>query len=189
MPPRVERLLEAGRGTVRQVTLAPELPGGLEAIRLVVGGRRRRGRRATPDADADACARGLRRRRDDPDARVQRDAAACTTATPGPVGAAASDPTRDARGHRRRRAPATRRWCASPFAAAPGRIALVTDAMAAAGAGDGRYDLGSLAVEVVDGVARLAGGGAIAGSTLTQDAALRRVGGGRRAPVGRRRPR
>ena len=36
-PPRVERLLEAGRGTVRQVTLAPELPGALDAIRLVVG--------------------------------------------------------------------------------------------------------------------------------------------------------
>ena len=61
------------------------------------------------------------------------------------------------------------------FAAAPGRIALVTDAMAAAGHADGRYDLGSLEVDVVDGVARLAEGGAIAGSTLTQDAALRRA--------------
>ena len=29
----LRRLLEAGRGTVRQVTLAPELPGGLEMIR------------------------------------------------------------------------------------------------------------------------------------------------------------
>ena len=35
-PAAVERLLEAGRGTVRQVTLAPELPGALDAIRLVV---------------------------------------------------------------------------------------------------------------------------------------------------------
>ena len=32
----VERLLAAGRGTIRQVTLAPELPGGLHAIRAVV---------------------------------------------------------------------------------------------------------------------------------------------------------
>ena len=59
------------------------------------------------------------------------------------------------------------------FLVAPGRVALVTDAMAAAGASDGRYELGTLEVDVVDGVARLADGGAIAGSTLTQDAALR----------------
>ena len=58
-------------------------------------------------------------------------------------------------------------------ASAPGRVALVTDAMAAAGAADGAYELGGLAVEVIDGVARLVDGGAIAGSTLTQDAALR----------------
>ena len=32
----VRRLLDAGRGTVRQVTLAPELDGGLDAIRIVV---------------------------------------------------------------------------------------------------------------------------------------------------------
>lgn len=32
----VTRLLDAGRGTVRQITIAPELPGGLEAIRLTV---------------------------------------------------------------------------------------------------------------------------------------------------------
>jgi N-acetylglucosamine-6-phosphate deacetylase len=56
-----------------------------------------------------------------------------------------------------------------------GRIALITDAMAATGAGDGHYELGGLAVDVVDGVARLEGGGSIAGSTLTQDAAVRRA--------------
>lgn len=61
------------------------------------------------------------------------------------------------------------------FAGAPGRVALVTDAMAATGSADGRYVLGSLEVDVVDGVARLAEGGAIAGSTLTQDVALRRA--------------
>jgi N-acetylglucosamine-6-phosphate deacetylase len=45
--------------------------------------------------------------------------------------------------------------------------------MAAAGAADGEYQLGSLSVIVADGVARLLEGGSIAGSTLTQDAALR----------------
>jgi N-acetylglucosamine-6-phosphate deacetylase len=60
-------------------------------------------------------------------------------------------------------------------AAAPGRVVLVTDAMAAAGMPDGTYQLGPLRVRVTDGVARLApddgagepggDGGAIAGGT------------------------
>lgn len=44
-------------------------------------------------------------------------------------------------------------------------IALVTDAMAAAGMPDGSYDLGPMRVRVAQGVARLAGGDAIAGGT------------------------
>ncbi|WP_409484595.1 N-acetylglucosamine-6-phosphate deacetylase [Arsenicicoccus dermatophilus] len=55
----------------------------------------------------------------------------------------------------------------------PERLVLVTDAMAAAGAPDGHYLLGPLDVAVVDGVARLREGGAIAGSTLTLDRAVR----------------
>ncbi|MEU8299303.1 N-acetylglucosamine-6-phosphate deacetylase [Micromonospora sp. NPDC048909] len=55
----------------------------------------------------------------------------------------------------------------------PERAALITDAMAAAGMADGEYELGGQAVTVADGVARLASDGAIAGSTLTMDAALR----------------
>ena len=45
------------------------------------------------------------------------------------------------------------------FAGAPGRVALITDAMAAAGSTDGDYLLGALAVTVRDGVARLTVGG------------------------------
>jgi N-acetylglucosamine-6-phosphate deacetylase len=56
-------------------------------------------------------------------------------------------------------------------AAGPGRLVLVSDAMAAAGMPDGRYQLGSMRVTVTGGVARLledAGqAGAIAGSTAT----------------------
>jgi N-acetylglucosamine-6-phosphate deacetylase len=44
-------------------------------------------------------------------------------------------------------------------------VALVTDAMAAAGMADGAYRLGSQDVTVTDGVARLTHGGAIAGGT------------------------
>lgn len=46
-----------------------------------------------------------------------------------------------------------------------GNIALITDAMAAAGMPDGVYQLGSQRVSVADGVARLADGGSIAGGT------------------------
>ena len=62
-------------------------------------------------------------------------------------------------------------------AAGVARVGLVTDAMAATGEDDGDYELGGLAVEVRDGVARLAGTdgtpGPIAGSTLTMDRAVR----------------
>jgi N-acetylglucosamine-6-phosphate deacetylase len=61
------------------------------------------------------------------------------------------------------------------FTAAPGRIALISDAMAATGAADGEYLLGSLGVTVTNGIARLTEGGSIAGSTLTLDVALRRA--------------
>ncbi|MGB2571127.1 N-acetylglucosamine-6-phosphate deacetylase [Micromonospora citrea] len=57
--------------------------------------------------------------------------------------------------------------------AGPERAALITDAMAAAGMPDGTYELGGQDVVVSAGVARLARDGAIAGSTLTMDAALR----------------
>ena len=58
-------------------------------------------------------------------------------------------------------------------AAKPHRTVLVTDAMAAAAAADGSYRLGRLEVEVRDGVARLSGGGAIAGSTATMATSVR----------------
>ncbi|MFJ4189191.1 amidohydrolase family protein, partial [Kitasatospora sp. NPDC089509] len=53
--------------------------------------------------------------------------------------------------------------------------ALITDAMGAAGMGDGLYPLGPLQVEVKDGVAMLPDGSSIAGSTLTLDRAFRRA--------------
>jgi len=61
----------------------------------------------------------------------------------------------------------------------PGAIALVTDAMAAAGMADGNYSLGALPVQVVGGVARLARTdgepGAIAGGTARLIDVVRRT--------------
>jgi N-acetylglucosamine-6-phosphate deacetylase len=59
--------------------------------------------------------------------------------------------------------------------AGSGRTALVTDAIAAAGMSDGAYELGGLGIEVDGGVARLAGGGSIAGSTATAASVFRRA--------------
>ena len=54
-------------------------------------------------------------------------------------------------------------------AAGADRVALVTDATAAAGADDGEYQLGAVSVDVVEGVARVRGTSTIAGSTATMD--------------------
>ena len=57
--------------------------------------------------------------------------------------------------------------------AGPGRVALVTDAMAAAGMPDGDYRLGDLDVTVAAGLAVLTGTSTIAGSTTTMDVGFR----------------
>ena len=54
------------------------------------------------------------------------------------------------------------------------RIVLITDAIGGAGMPDGEYGLGGLPVTVRDGVARIASG-ALAGSTLTMERAVRNI--------------
>jgi len=166
----VDRLLDAGRGTVRQVTLAPELPGGIDAVtRFVAGGARVAvGHTGATEAEAAAAF--------DAGATLLTHAFNAMPGihhrSPGPIVAALRDSrvTLEVIADGIHVHPDV---IALAFAGAPGRIALITDAMAAAGVGDGSYDLGGLAVTVTAGTARLDVGGAIAGSTLTQDAALR----------------
>jgi len=173
-PASVDRLVQAGRGTLRQVTLAPELPGGLDATRRFVGAGVAVAVGHTGATQAEAAA------------AFDAGASLLTHAfnampgihhrAPGPVVAAMRDPrvTLELIADGIHVHPDV---VALAFAGAPGRIALITDAMAAAGAPDGHYALGGLAVTVRGGTARLDAGGAIAGSTLTQDAALRLVVG------------
>jgi|694.fasta_scaffold71640_3 N-acetylglucosamine-6-phosphate deacetylase len=171
-PHEVARILDVGEGHIRMVTLAPELPGALESIRIVVD----RGAIAAighTAADGDA-------------ARAAVDAGA-TVAThlfnamppllhrdAGPVGVLLADPrvTCEVIGDGIHLEPEV---VALALSASEGRGALVTDAMSAAGAGDGDYRIGSLDVVVRDGVARLREGGSLAGSTLLMDSALRRA--------------
>lgn len=168
-PDAVARLLEAGRGTVRQVTMAPELPGAIAAIARIVDAGAAAAVGHT-DADVDAARSAF-----DAGATILTHAFNAMPGlhhrAPGPIGAAAGDPRviLEVIADGVHLTPEVVRIA---FAAAPGRIALVTDAMAAAGSADGDYVLGALAVRVEGAVARLADG-TIAGSTLTQDAALR----------------
>lgn len=166
----VDALVGAGGGSLRMVTLAPELPGGLDAVRrltragvVVAVGHTD----ATYDLTCAALDAGARA-----GTHLFNAMRRPHHREPGPVAALLEHPDAfvelvadGVHVH-----PAFLRLV---FAAKRQRTALVSDAMAAAAAVDGQYRLGRLTVEVREGVARLAGGGAIAGSTLTVAAALR----------------
>lgn len=169
-PLDVARLVEAGAGAVRMVTIAPERPGALESIRFLAerGVVAAIGHTAADYQQAraaiDAGAKGA--------THLFNAMAPLRHREPGPVLATWED---------------SRVWleliadgvhvdlALVRFVAdtAPQRVVLVTDAMAAAGADDGDYRLGELPVEVRQGVARVAGTATIAGSTLTLDRAVR----------------
>ncbi|GHF19996.1 N-acetylglucosamine-6-phosphate deacetylase [Pseudolysinimonas yzui] len=165
----VDRLLAAAAGTLRQVTIAPELPGAVAAIRrfasagVIVAIGHTDADAATAHAAFDAGATLLTHAFNAMPGIHHR--------APGPVAAAIEDErvSLELVLDGRHVDPSV---AAIAFAAAPGRVALVTDAMAAAAAGDGPYRLGSLDVSVRAGVATIAGTETIAGSTLTQDVAL-----------------
>lgn len=179
-PADVHRLLESG--PVRMVTLAPELPGAAAAIRLLrahgvtvaVGHTA-----ATYDETLAAVAAGAT-----VGTHLFNAMAPLHHRAPGPALALLEDPSvvvelvvDGVHLH-----PALTRWV---LATAPGRVALVTDAISATGCCDGTYRLGSLDVSVVDGAPRLAGTDTIAGSVLTMDAAVRNAvaGGSALRPV------
>jgi len=172
-PTEVRKLVDAARGTARMMTLAPELPGGLESVRLL--------------ADSGVIAAVGHTDSSYDATRAAIDAGA-TVAThlfnampglghrlPGPVAALLEDERVTVEliddGTHLHSSVVQLAF----RAAGSGRVALITDAMGAAGMGDGRYPLGSMEVEVSGGVARLVEGGSIAGSTLTLDVAFRRA--------------
>jgi N-acetylglucosamine-6-phosphate deacetylase len=59
--------------------------------------------------------------------------------------------------------------------AGPSRVALITDAISAAGLPDGEYLLGGLRIKVQGGISRLVDTGGLAGSTLTMDSAVKNM--------------
>ncbi|MEU2491903.1 N-acetylglucosamine-6-phosphate deacetylase [Streptomyces sp. NPDC007883] len=172
-PADVRKLLDAARGTARMVTLATELPGGIDSVRLLAE-------------------HGVIAAIGHTDATYEQTVAAidagATVAThlfnampalghraPGPIAALLEDErvTVELINDGTHLHPAALELAFHRAGAA--RVAFITDAMDAAGFGDGVYHLGPLAVEVKEGVARLVEGGSIAGSTLTLDTAFRRA--------------
>lgn len=169
-PEALAELLAAARGTLRHMTIAPDLVNALECIDVLV------------EAGVVVAVGHTNATFDETKAAFGRGARMLTHAfnampgihhrAPGPVVAALQDDRislelvldgihvhPDV--------------AALAFSSAPGRVAIVTDAMAAAGSADGDYQLGSLAVTVTNGQAVLRGTSTIASSTLTMDRALR----------------
>jgi len=164
----IKELLEVGAGAIEIITIAPELPGAIEAIKYLSAAGVKV---AIGHTDGDF-----------------KDAAAGTNAGASIVthfmnamskekteGSISSFVLVDERlsvelildGHH------------VPFSTAQeiiqtigDRVILVTDAMAAAGSGDGGYTIGKLEVKVDNSVARLTSNNALAGSTLTMDQAF-----------------
>jgi len=172
-PAEIHAVLTAGGDAIRMVTLAPELPGADAAIRrfldagvVVAVGH--------TDATYDQTRRAV--------------AAGATVGThlfnampplhhrePGPVLALLQDPrvTCELIADGVHVHPAM--MAAVIDAAGPERVALITDAIAAAGWGDGPFRLGTVPIDVVSGVARVRGTSTIAGSTATMGQVFRNV--------------
>ncbi|MFC5954687.1 N-acetylglucosamine-6-phosphate deacetylase [Streptomyces pratens] len=172
-PAEVRKLIDAAHGRAKMVTLATELPGGLDSVRLLaehgviaaVGHTDATYEQTVAAIDAGATVA----------THLFNAMPALGHRAPGPITALLEDErvTVELINDGTHLHPATLQLAFHH--AGPGRVAFVTDAMDAAGFGDGRYLLGPLEVEVADGVARLVEGGSIAGSTLTLDRALERA--------------
>lgn len=172
-PTELDALLATADGAIRMVTLAPELPGSHDAIRRLVDagvvvalGHTNASYEQTRQAlDAGAAVgthlfnamRPLHHR------------------APGPIPALLEDPrvTLELIADGVHVDPALIRFVID--VTGPHRVAVVTDAIAAAGLGDGPCRLGERDVDVASGVARVRGTPTIAGSTATMDQLFRAV--------------
>ncbi|MER6063398.1 N-acetylglucosamine-6-phosphate deacetylase [Streptomyces sp. NPDC001792] len=180
-PAEVRKLIDAARGKARMVTLAAELPGGTESVRLLaehgviaaIGHTDATYEQTVEAIDAGATVA----------THLFNAMPALNHRAPGPIAALLEDErvTVELINDGTHLHPAALELAF--HRAGADRVAFITDAMDAAGIGDGRYMLGPLEVEVSEGVARLVEGGSIAGSTLTLDRAFKRAVTVDRLPV------
>ncbi|HUZ69458.1 MAG TPA: N-acetylglucosamine-6-phosphate deacetylase [Candidatus Saccharimonadales bacterium] len=166
----LDRLLDAG--PVTEMTLAPELPGADALIRRL----RERGvvvSAGHTNATAEEASRGF-------DlgiaglTHVFNAMRPLRSRDPGVAGAALTRPDVVVKmivdGHHLARETVQLVW-----ACAAGRVALITDAMAAAGAGGGTFHFGEAEVELEAGAAPMLEDGTLAGSVLTMIDAVRNL--------------
>ena len=164
----VKALIAAGEGTIRMVTIAPELEGALDAIKWLVS----EGVIAAighSDADADTARAAIEAGAQvvthftNAMAKMVGGESMATEVLGAPEIALEliNDGTH---------VPAD--VVATIMKNALDRTILITDAMSAAGSHDGKYLIGNLEVEVKDSLARLVSNGALAGSTLTMEQAF-----------------
>ncbi len=172
-PAEIDDVLAAGDGTIRMVTLAPELPGISDAIGrfldanvVVAVGHTDATYEQTKQAIALGATVGT---------HLFNAMAPLNHREPGPALALLEDPgviveliADGVHVH-----PAV--VGAVIRAAGPDRVAAITDAIAAAGRADGAFLLGTVGIDVVSGVARVRGTSTIAGSTATMDGSFRNL--------------
>ena len=170
-PAEIDSLLTAADGTIRMVTLAPELPSSKDAITQLL------------DADVVVAIGHTDSSYDETKRAIESGATVGTHVfnamrplhhrDPGPALALMEDPrvTVELIADGVHVHPALVRQVLET--AGPDRVALITDAMAAAGLPDGSFRLGTLEVDVVERIARVRGKSTIAGSTATMDQLFR----------------
>ena len=174
-PAEIDAVLAAGAGTIRMVTLAPELPETGAAIRrfldagvVVAVGHTDATYEQTKQAVAMGATVGTHLFNAMPPLDHRE---------PGPVLALLQDPAVTVElivdGVHVHPAMVD----AVIQAAGPDRVAVITDAIAAAGCDDGAFRLGAVPIDVTSGVARVRGTSTIAGSTATMDQLFRTVAG------------
>jgi N-acetylglucosamine-6-phosphate deacetylase len=167
----LRKLLEAGQGCIRTMTIAPELPGALDLVDelaaagvvVAIGHSDATYAQAAASFDAGASlathlfnAMGSFDQREPGPSFAALDRGAFVEVINDGVHVHAA-------------------LIRVAAATAGRRLAFITDAISATGVGDGTYTLGDQDVQVRGGQARLAGTSRLAGSTLTMDDALRRA--------------
>jgi N-acetylglucosamine-6-phosphate deacetylase len=170
-PAALDELLAAGAGLVRLVTLAPEVAGGLAAVGQLAGAGvlvsvgHSNATAAQVAAAAGAGARMV--------THLFNGQPGVKSREPGVVGQALADPRLTSGLIVDTHHVATAN-CTLAFAAAPGRICLVTDAAACAGMPPGEYLLGGEPITLPpgDGVPPRRADGGLAGSALRIDRAV-----------------
>jgi len=165
-------LIDSGFGTIVMVTLAPELAGGIEAIEYLISrgvkvalGHSQANSEITKKAISAGASLITHFTNGMPKLADAAGTIAAVALADGKIplemildGAHVSEETLEAVKYSGRN-----------------RIILITDAISAAGADDGKYQIGALDINVEKGIARLVSNGSLAGSTLTMNQAFKNL--------------